>query len=149
MKIHGTSSTNNPHLVCDLAAGTTIYERTPHHSDPYQFQDNASLSWDTLSCDSADTQEDNEVANSEDEDNDDSDGKDGTDCDACDDMFGDQTDITVASYITSLSDKYDPKRVLKYLSWSPRPLTIIEQESIRFLRRLSFGAGLSRAHSQE
>jgi hypothetical protein len=65
------------------------------------------------------------------------------------DMFADEIDMTVEDYINNLTDKYDPKRVLKYLSWSPRPITTTEQESIRLLRCLSFGAGTSRAHSQE
>jgi hypothetical protein len=146
MKIHDTSSTKNPHVLLDISPSNADYARMPHHPDPHEFQESASFSWDTPSCNSDDTEEDKEVSNSEDED-DDSDGTNVSDDPS--DMFGDQTDITVASYITSLSDKYDPKRVLKYLSWSPRPLTILEQESIRFLRRLSFGAGLSRAHSQE
>jgi hypothetical protein len=66
------------------------------------------------------------------------------------DMFDDERHISVDTYIKKLSEeKYDPQRVLKYLSWSPRPLSIVEQEAVRFLRNLAFGTGTSRAHSKE
>ena len=43
---------------------------------------------------------------------------------------------------------YDPKRVLKYMSWARHPrLTPIQQEAIRFLRCASFGHGSSKAHA--
>jgi hypothetical protein len=45
--------------------------------------------------------------------------------------------------------KYDAKRVLKYLSWTRRPLTPLEHEAIKFLRCASFGHGLSKAHANE
>jgi len=86
----------------------------------------------------------------EDEDNSETDSEEGNEESQDEaDMFADEIDMTVADYINNLTDKYDPKRVLKYLSWSPPPLTMMEKESIRFLRCLSFGAGTSRAHSQE
>jgi hypothetical protein len=46
-------------------------------------------------------------------------------------------------------DKYDPERVLQYLSWSPRPLTQVETEVVRFLRNCPFGEGMSKAHTKE
>jgi len=84
-------------------------------------------------------------------------GHDSEDSDSCsqdtedeNDMFDDERHISVDTYIKTLSDeKYDPQRVLKYLSWSPRPLSIVEQEAVRFLRNLAFGTGTSRAHSKE
>jgi hypothetical protein len=46
--------------------------------------------------------------------------------------------------------KYDPKRILKYLSWVRQPpLTPIQEEAIRFLRCASFGHGSSKAHANE
>ena len=58
-----------------------------------------------------------------------------------------QRDLTDDSYRTDI--QYDPKRVLKYLAWTKRPLTAIEHETIRFLRCASFGNGLSKAHANE
>jgi len=57
--------------------------------------------------------------------------------------------MSVEAYINNLTEKYDPQRVMQFLSWAPRSLTPIEKECVRFLRCLSFGAGTSRAHSQE
>ena len=68
----------------------------------------------------------------------------------------DEAEMTVEHYLRDLTDEtyrtdiqYDPKRVLKYLSWKIRPLTQIEHETIRFLRCASFGNGLSKAHANE
>ncbi len=68
----------------------------------------------------------------------------------------DEAEKTVEEYLRDLTDEtyrtdiqYDPKRVLKYLSWTKRPLTEIEHEMIRFLRCASFGNGLSKAHANE
>ncbi len=65
------------------------------------------------------------------------------------DMFDDERHISVDTYIQTLTKNYDPQRVLKYLSWTPRPLSIVEQEAVRFLRNLAFGTGTSRAHFKE
>ena len=68
----------------------------------------------------------------------------------------DEAEKTVEDYLRDLTDEsyrtdiqYDPKRVLKYVSWTKRPLTDIEHETIRFLRCASFGNGLSKAHANE
>ena len=68
----------------------------------------------------------------------------------------DEAEKTVEDYLRDLTDdsyrtdiQYDPKRVLKYLAWTKRPLTAIEHETIRFLRCASFGNGLSKAHANE
>jgi hypothetical protein len=68
----------------------------------------------------------------------------------------DEAERTVEDYLRDLTDEtymtdiqYDPKRVLKYLAWTKRPLTEIEHETIRFLRCASFGNGLSKAHANE
>ena len=68
----------------------------------------------------------------------------------------DEAEKTVEDYLRDLTDEtyrteiqYDPKRVLKYLSWTKRPLTEIELQTIRFLRCASFGNGLSKAHANE
>jgi hypothetical protein len=150
LKIHdsGNSSTQTPqnnivHCLESLSPENTAYDQSPDYPSPHQFQESTSLAWDTTSCESNDSMDNDTCLSNCEEDN--FAGDDGLN-DA--DMFGDEMDITVDSYISTLSDKYDPNKVLKYLSWSPRPLTVVEQESIRFLRNLSFGAGMSRAHSQ-
>jgi hypothetical protein len=148
MLIHVDSSSKEdsgqrPHIILDCTPGATVNNQSPDYPAPHQFVESTSLSWDTPSNASDDSKDETCLSNTDD---DDFAGDDGLN-DA--DMFGDEMDITVDSYITTLTDKYDPKKVLKYLSWSPRPLTVVEQESIRFLRNLSFGAGMSRAHSQE
>jgi hypothetical protein len=69
----------------------------------------------------------------------------------------DEAEKTVEDYIREITDEtlrtditYDPKRVLKYLSWARRtPLTPIEYEAIRFLRCASFGHGSSKARANE
>ncbi len=68
----------------------------------------------------------------------------------------DEAEKTVEDYLRDLTEEtyradiqYDPKRALKYLSWTKRPLTEIEHETIRFLRCASFGNGLSKAHANE
>jgi hypothetical protein len=53
-------------------------------------------------------------------------------------------DLTDETYRSKIA--YNAKTVLKYLSWKVRPLTMIEHETIRFLRCASFGNGLSKAH---
>ena len=65
-----------------------------------------------------------------------------------DGMFDDERALSLETYIEGLSD-YNPKRVLKYLNWTKRQLTPIEQEVVRFLRSISFGGGLSAAHTKE
>ena len=64
-------------------------------------------------------------------------------------MFADEAQLTVEDYIRGLSHEYNPKRVLKYMSWQRRELTAREREVVRFLRTSSFGGGLSVAHTQE
>ncbi len=64
-------------------------------------------------------------------------------------MFADEAQLTVEDYIRGLSHEYNPKRVLKYLPWQTRELTTIEREVVRFLRTISFGGGLSAAHTKE
>ena len=64
-------------------------------------------------------------------------------------MFADEAQLTVEDYIRGLSHEYNPKRVLKYMSWQRRELTTIEREVVRFLRTISFGGGLSVAHTKE
>ena len=68
----------------------------------------------------------------------------------------DEAEKTVEDYLRDLTNdtyrtdiQYDPKRVLKYVTWTKRPLTDIEYETIRFLRCASFGNGQSKAHSNE
>jgi hypothetical protein len=79
-----------------------------------------------------------------------------SDCNNSGDEEDDEAEKTVEDYIREMTDetfrtdiKYDPKRVLKYLSWARRPLTLIEHEAIKFLRCASFGHGLSKAHANE
>ena len=64
-------------------------------------------------------------------------------------MFADEAELTVEEYIRGLSQDYNPERVLKYMSWQTRELTTIEREVVRFLRSISFGGGLSKAHTKE
>ena len=64
-------------------------------------------------------------------------------------MFADEAELTVEDYIRGLSQEYNPERVLKYMSWQTRELTTIEREVVRFLRSISFGGGLSQAHTKE
>jgi len=72
-----------------------------------------------------------------------------------DDNDEDEAEKTVEDYIREMTDEtfrteigYDPKRVLKYMSWARHPrLTPIQQEAIRFLRCASFGHGSSKAHA--
>ena len=66
-----------------------------------------------------------------------------------DGMFADEAELTVEEYIRGLSQEYNPERVLKYMSWQTRELTTIEREVVRFLRSISFGGGLSKAHTKE
>ena len=79
-----------------------------------------------------------------------------SDCNNSGDDEDDEAEKTVEDYIREMTDdtfktniKYDAKRVLKYLSWTRRPLTPIELEAIKFLRCASFGHGLSKAHANE
>jgi hypothetical protein len=65
------------------------------------------------------------------------------------DMMDEQVGITIDTYIRNLPEQYDPKRVLQYLQWCTRKLTMMETEVVRFLRNLSFGAGVSRDHAQQ
>ncbi len=150
MLIHVDSSTKEdsagrPHFILDSTPSNIGNSPSPDYPSPHQFAESTSLSWDTPS-NASDDRSNDETCLSDSENDDLFAGDEGIN-DA--DMFGDEMDITVDSYISTLSDKYDPKKVLKYLSWSPRPLTVVERESLRFLRNLSFGAGMSRAHSQE
>ena len=67
-----------------------------------------------------------------------------------DDMFAEEAQLTVEDYIRGLSPDYNPKRVLKYLSWRTRfLLPPLEREVVSFLRTISFGGGLSAAHTKE
>jgi hypothetical protein len=79
-----------------------------------------------------------------------------SDCINSGDDEDDEAEKTVEDYIREMTDdalkthiKYDAKRVLKYLSWTRRPLTPLEHEAIKFLRCASFGHGLSKAHANE
>ncbi len=63
-------------------------------------------------------------------------------------MLEDERALSVETYINGLSD-YNPKRVLKYLNWTTREITPREKEVVRFLRSISFGGGLSAAHTKE
>jgi hypothetical protein len=79
-----------------------------------------------------------------------------SDCNNSGDDEDDEAEKTVEDYIREMTDdtfktniKYDPKRVLKYLSWKVRTLTLLEHEAIKFLRCASFGHGLSKAHANE
>ena len=63
-------------------------------------------------------------------------------------MFEDERALSVETYINGLSD-YNPKRVLKYLNWTTREITPREKEVLQFLRSISFGGGLSAAHTKE
>lgn len=74
------------------------------------------------------------------------------------DEENDEAEIDVEHYLRNMTDealrnwteiKYEPKRVLKYLSWAKRTLTPIEHEALRFLRCASFGHGVSKAHANE
>ena len=71
------------------------------------------------------------------------------------DMFADEQEITVEDYIKDLTDEsrqeimYNPAVVLRYMSWRRRKLTDQETEVLRFLRCVSFGNGLSHAHTKE
>jgi hypothetical protein len=60
-----------------------------------------------------------------------------------------QAAISVEHYIEQLGDAYNPKEVVKYLSWANRALTLVETEVLRFLRVISFGEGLSQAQTKE
>ena len=149
MLIHVDSSTKEdsagrPHILLNSTPSNIGNSPSPVYPSPHQFAESTSLSWDTPSNASDDSNDETCLSDSE---NDDLFAGDEGINDA--DMFGDEMDITVDSYISTLSDKYDPKKVLKYLSWSPRPLTVVERESLRFLRNLSFGAGMSRAHDSQ
>ena len=66
-----------------------------------------------------------------------------------DDMFAEEAQLTVEDYIRGLSPEYNPKRVLEYLSWRKRVLSPLEREVVAFLRTISFGGGLSAAHTKE
>ena len=71
------------------------------------------------------------------------------------DMFADEQEITVEDYIKDLTDEsrqeimYNPAVVLRYMSWRRRKLPEQETEVLRFLRCVSFGNGLSHAHTKE
>ena len=80
----------------------------------------------------------------------------GNECDGIDEnMFAEEQEITVEDYINALTDEsretimYNPAVVLRYMSWRRRKLTDQETEVLRFLRCVSFGNGLSHAHSKE
>ena len=113
------------------------YVELPHHGHPAYQSDWGPQS----SSESADS--------SGDEDDAESDGNESDNNQDETDMFGEERAMSVEAYINNLTEKYDPQRVMKFLSWAPRSLTPIEKECVRFLRCLSFGAGTSRAHSQE
>ena len=66
-----------------------------------------------------------------------------------DGMFAEEAQLTLEDYIRGLSPEYNPKRVLKYLTWNRRQLSPIEREVVAFLRTISFGGGLSAAHTKE
>jgi hypothetical protein len=66
-----------------------------------------------------------------------------------DGMFAEETQLTLEDYIRGLSPEYNPKRVLKYLAWKKRVLSPLEREVVAFLRTISFGGGLSAAHTKE
>ena len=81
---------------------------------------------------------------------------DGNECEERDiNMFADEQEITVEDYITHLTDEsrqeimYNPEVVLRYMAWRRRKLTEQETEVLRFLRCVSFGNGLSHAHTKE
>ena len=70
-------------------------------------------------------------------------------------MFADELEMTVEDYIRDLTDEsreeimYNPTVVLRYMAWRRRELTEQEKEVLRFLRCVSFGNGLSHAHTKE
>jgi hypothetical protein len=70
-------------------------------------------------------------------------------------MFEDEVEMTVEDYIQNLTHesrqeiKYNPEVVLRYMAWRRRELTDQETEVLRFLRCVSFGNGLSHAHTKE
>ena len=69
-------------------------------------------------------------------------------CSAEEGMFEDERALSVETYTNGLSD-YNPKRVLKYLNWTTREITPREKEVLQVLRSISFGGGLSAAHTKE
>ena len=70
-------------------------------------------------------------------------------------MFADEVEMTVDDYINNLTDEsrqeilYNPAIVLRYMAWRRRELTDQEKEVLKFLRCVSFGNGLSHAHTKE
>ena len=80
----------------------------------------------------------------------------GNECEGRDmNMFADEQELTVEDYIKDLTDEsrqeimYNPAVVLRYMAWRRRKLTEQETEVLRFLRCVSFGNGLSHAHTKE
>ena len=80
----------------------------------------------------------------------------GNECEERDmNMFADEQAITVEDYINHLTEEsrqeimYNPAVVLRYMAWRRRKLTEQETEVLRFLRCVSFGNGLSHAHTKE
>ena len=69
-------------------------------------------------------------------------------------MFADEVEMTVDDYINNLTDEsrqeilYNPEIVLRYMGWRRRELTEQETEVLKFLRCVSFGNGLSHAHTK-
>jgi hypothetical protein len=63
--------------------------------------------------------------------------------------------MTVEDYIKNLTNEsrqeilYNPEVVLRYMAWRRRELTDQEREVLRFLRCVSFGNGMSHAHTKE
>ena len=66
-------------------------------------------------------------------------------------MFDDERALSLETYLKGLPEEsYNPKRVLKYLNWTTRDeLSPRDKEVVQFLRTISFGGGLSTAHTNE
>ena len=77
--------------------------------------------------------------------------EDDDECSSEEGMFDDERTLSLETYLKGLPEEsYNPKRVLKYMNWTTRAeLSPREKEAVQFLRTISFGGGLSTAHTHE
>ena len=83
--------------------------------------------------------------------NDHEEDEDDDECSSEEGMFDDERALSLETYLKGLPEEsYNPKRVLKYMNWTTRAeLSPREKEAVQFLRTISFGGGLSTAHTHE
>ena len=77
--------------------------------------------------------------------------EDDDECSSEEGMFDDERTLSLETYLKGLPEEsYNPKRVLKYMNWTTRAeLSPRDKEAVQFLRTISFGGGLSTAHTHE